>query len=62
MTTKYEYHTPSIEELYALDQEARRLRAKAVSELFRKAAKAVRNAFPRNAPALRPTPRTMNHA
>ena len=62
MTTKYEYRTPSIEELYALEQEARRLRAVAVSEIFRNAVKAVRNAFSRSAPALRPAPRTVKHA
>jgi hypothetical protein len=60
MATKHMYRTPSIEELYALEHEARRLRAQAVAEFFRGAVKTVRGAFAREATA--PAPRTMRHA
>lgn len=64
MIKKHEfvYRNPTIEELYALDHEARRMRAEAVNAAFRRAFKALRAAFSRNAAALPPAPRTMRHA
>jgi hypothetical protein len=58
--TKPKFHPLSPEELYALEHEARRLRAEALSGLFRDAARALRGAFSRTATA--PAPRTMRHA
>lgn len=62
MTPKYRYHAFSIEELYALEHEARGLRARAVNKFFRDAISGLKRAFSRNAPALQPAPRTVHHA
>jgi hypothetical protein len=45
--TKYEYRYPSPEELYALELEARRLRAEALSGAFRTAAASVKSLYGR---------------
>jgi hypothetical protein len=45
MKTKYVYHYPTPEELYALEANARRLRAQVVAELFRKAVSNVKGLF-----------------
>lgn len=58
--TKPKFHTLTPEELYALEYEARRLRAEAFYQLFRDATKALRGAFSRTAAA--PAPRNMRHA
>lgn len=53
--TKTTYRIPSAEELYALEMQARRLRAQAVAEAFHKAASAIKGLFAHN-------PRIARHA
>jgi hypothetical protein len=45
--TKYEYRYPSCEELYALELEARRLRAEALSQALRAGAARVKSLYGR---------------
>jgi hypothetical protein len=45
MMTKYSYRIPSPEELYALEAAARRLRAKTLSDTFRKAISSAKSLF-----------------
>ena len=48
-------HYPTLEELYALEAKARRLRAEALSELLRKASASIKGLFAH-------TPRIARHA
>jgi hypothetical protein len=59
-TPPFTYRSPSIEELYAFELEARRLRAEAISEAFRNGVKAVRAFFAR--PVAPQGTRTVRHA
>jgi hypothetical protein len=59
MTTKYTYRMPSVEELYAFELQARRMRSQAVAEGFRKGFNAVRGFFSR---ASTHATRTARHA
>lgn len=57
--TRIPYRIPSSEELYALEHEARRLRAAAIAKSLGNAARSVRAFFARPASA---TTRSMRHA
>ncbi|MGQ0544436.1 MAG: RSP_7527 family protein [Betaproteobacteria bacterium] len=56
MTTKYTYRTPTAAELYAVEQEARRLRAEAIASALKAGVLKVKALFER------PVSRNVRHA